>query len=241
MADDTSRLSKLGSEKTEYTYEGPSAGMFETFDNPAPGTMNLIRHQFSEFTSLCPKTGQPDFATVEIDYIADERCVETKSLKLYFFAYRNHGSFMESIANKMLLDLVEAMQPKTIRVNLDFAARGGIATSVCATYTQAVGTMPEKHTFAGTPPDISQSVDRGPGSDVSQLRTKLVEFMGQHRILPASTIERLYQHIETVGGPSIQQLERFRTGPLSRPVGELLDSLQRASEVHGYANLPSMS
>jgi len=132
MTKDINKLANLGSERTIYLYKQPDLIILETFVNPAIGTRNVIRHEFSEFTSLCPKTGQPDFATLKIEYVAHKLCVETKSLKLYLFAFRNEGSFMESICNRICDDLARKLQPEQISVWMKFAARGGIATSVDA-------------------------------------------------------------------------------------------------------------
>lgn len=131
MTDDVSGLTKLGSQQTEYKYEGPTAGMLETFPNKYPDDY-LVTHETTEFTSLCPKTGQPDFAKITIEYVPNEVCIESKSLKLYLFAYRNYGSFMESIVNKIKNDLTEVLKPRAIVVEGKFASRGGIHTSAIA-------------------------------------------------------------------------------------------------------------
>jgi len=131
---DTKTLTKLGSEKTEYARSGPSASMLETFPNSHPDRDYTICHDTEEFTSLCPKTGQPDFAFFKLQYVADKKCVESKSLKLYLFAFRNEGAFMENIVNTIRDDLVEAMQPRSLLVVMAFAARGGIKTTVEAEY-----------------------------------------------------------------------------------------------------------
>lgn len=88
--------------------------------------------QIPEFTCLCPMTGQPDFATVELDYIADKKCVELKSLKLYMWSFRNEGAFHEAVTNRMLDDLVRALAPRFMRVTAKFFVRGGIYTTVVA-------------------------------------------------------------------------------------------------------------
>lgn len=129
--DDTSKLTQLGSQSTEYEYANPSAQMLEVFPNQyAERGDYVVKHKTSEFTSLCPKTGQPDFATIIITFSPRRTCVESKSLKLYLFAFRNYGSFMETITNKIKDDLVAAMDPKWLRVEAVFATRGGIKTSV---------------------------------------------------------------------------------------------------------------
>lgn len=130
--DDLSRLTQLGSQQTNYTFGGPAVGILETFDNQFPHRDYEIVHETGEFTSLCPKTGQPDFGTVRINYVPNGWCVESKSLKLYLFSYRNAGSFMETIANQILEDLVRACGPKLMTVTCTFCPRGGIRTQVMA-------------------------------------------------------------------------------------------------------------
>ncbi len=102
----------------------------DTFANPNPGRDYTIRFETPEFTCLCPKTGQPDFATIRIEYVPDQLCVELKSLKLYLWSYRNEGAFHEAVTNKVLDDLVAAIQPRKMRVEGDFNIRGGIHTTV---------------------------------------------------------------------------------------------------------------
>jgi 7-cyano-7-deazaguanine reductase len=104
----------------------------ETFSNPNPKRDFLIRMQMPEFTCLCPKTGQPDFATLYLDYIADRKCVELKSLKLYIWSYRDKGAFHEAVTNQILDDLVSATQPKFMRLTAKFNVRGGIFTTIVA-------------------------------------------------------------------------------------------------------------
>jgi len=104
----------------------------ETFPNPNPGRDYLIRFETSEFTCLCPKTGQPDFATIRVEYVPDEKCVELKSWKLYLWSYRNEGAFHEAVVNRILDDLVAAVAPRRARVEGDFQVRGGIHTTVVA-------------------------------------------------------------------------------------------------------------
>jgi len=106
----------------------------ETFPNPHPHRDYLIRHTCPEFTSVCPKTGQPDFATIRITYVPDRLCVELKSLKLYLQAYRNKGIFYEDVVNVILDDLVEAMKPRQLTVEGDFSVRGGISSVVTASH-----------------------------------------------------------------------------------------------------------
>ncbi|MGD2139406.1 MAG: preQ(1) synthase [Burkholderiales bacterium] len=104
----------------------------ETFPNPNPERDFLIRMQIPEFTCLCPKTGQPDFATLYLDYIADRKCVELKSLKLYIWSYRDKGAFHEAVTNQILDDLVRATSPRFMRLSAQFNVRGGIFTTVVA-------------------------------------------------------------------------------------------------------------
>ncbi|MFK5984415.1 MAG: preQ(1) synthase [Pseudomonadota bacterium] len=104
----------------------------ETFENPNSERDFTIRIKVPEFTCLCPKTGQPDFATIHIEYIADQHCVELKSLKLYMWSFRDEGAFHEKVTNKMLDDLVSATQPRFMRVKAEFYVRGGIYTTVIA-------------------------------------------------------------------------------------------------------------
>ena len=106
----------------------------ETFPNPNPERDYQIQFECPEFTCLCPRTGQPDFATIRIDYVADELCVELKSLKLYLWSYRNEGAFHEAVTNKILDDLVGAVKPRRAKVVGDFLVRGGIHTVVTAEY-----------------------------------------------------------------------------------------------------------
>lgn len=102
------------------------------FPNPSPGRDYLIHMQIPEFTCLCPMTGQPDFATITLDYIADRRCVELKSLKLYIWSFRNETAFHEAVTNRILDDLVRSLAPRLMRVTAKFFVRGGIFTTVVA-------------------------------------------------------------------------------------------------------------
>ncbi len=104
----------------------------DTFPNPQTGRDYHIHMEIPEFTCLCPKTGQPDFATLILDYIADEKCVELKSLKLYIWSFRNEGAFHEAVTNRILDDLVSATNPRFMRLTARFYVRGGIFTSVVA-------------------------------------------------------------------------------------------------------------
>ena len=106
----------------------------ETFANPAGERDYTIRMTVPEFTCLCPRTGQPDFATLEIEYIPDALCVELKSLKLYIWSYRDQGTFHEAVTNKILEDMVAGLQPRFMRITARFNVRGGIYTNVTAEY-----------------------------------------------------------------------------------------------------------
>jgi 7-cyano-7-deazaguanine reductase len=108
--------------------------ILDAFDNPRPGRDYEVKFVFPEFTSVCPVTGQPDFATITIRYVPDRRCVEMKSLKLYFFAYRNKGIFYEAVVNTILDDLVAMLKPRYMQVVGEFAVRGGTAGTVTAEY-----------------------------------------------------------------------------------------------------------
>ncbi|MBM4262832.1 MAG: NADPH-dependent 7-cyano-7-deazaguanine reductase QueF [Deltaproteobacteria bacterium] len=106
----------------------------ETFPNPRPERDYEIHMECPEFTCVCPKTGQPDFATIDIRYVPDKTCVELKSLKLYLWSYRNEGAFHEAVINRILDDLVQAIQPRRMTVVGDFNVRGGIHTTVTASH-----------------------------------------------------------------------------------------------------------
>ena len=108
----------------------------QVFANPAPERDYLIRFQLPEFTCLCPLTGQPDFAHFSIDIVADRLCVELKSLKLYFWSYRNEGAFHEKVTNTVLADIVAAISPRFVRVSADWFVRGGIGTHVTVEHRQ---------------------------------------------------------------------------------------------------------
>jgi 7-cyano-7-deazaguanine reductase len=106
----------------------------ETFDNQYPGRDYTIQIVAPEFTSVCPKTGQPDFGTLTITYVPDKRCVELKSLKLYLQRFRNEGIFYENVTNRILDDLVAVLQPRRITLQAAFTPRGGITTTVTVTH-----------------------------------------------------------------------------------------------------------
>ncbi len=113
----------------------------ETFENPQPARDYTIRIQVPEFTCLCPKTGQPDFAELTVEYIPDRLCVELKSLKLYVWAFRDEGAFHEAVTNQILHDLVAATAPRFMRLTAEFNVRGGIYTTVVAEH-RAEGWQP---------------------------------------------------------------------------------------------------
>ena len=108
----------------------------QTFANPSPERDYHIHMEIPEFSCLCPVTGQPDFATLVLDYIPDRACVELKSLKLYIWSYRDEGAFHEAVTNRILNDLVEATQPRFMRLTARFYVRGGIFTTVVAEHRQ---------------------------------------------------------------------------------------------------------
>jgi 7-cyano-7-deazaguanine reductase len=122
----------------------PAARELETFPNPNPGRDYVIRMEIPEFTCLCPKTGQPDFATLHLEYVPDAACVELKSLKLYVWSFRNEGRFHEAVANEILDDLVAATRPRYMRLTAEFYVRGGIYTTVEADYRMKGWTAPER-------------------------------------------------------------------------------------------------
>jgi 7-cyano-7-deazaguanine reductase len=108
----------------------------ETFPNPAPRRDYRIHMEIPEFTCLCPKTGQPDFATLLLDYVPDKLCVELKSLKLYIWSFRNEGAFHEAVTNRILDDLVAATRPRYMKLTARFYVRGGIFTTVVAQHAK---------------------------------------------------------------------------------------------------------
>ena len=126
-------LTKLGSQGTKYDFNY-NPGLLETFVNKHPDNDYFVKFNCPEFTSLCPITGQPDFATIYISYVPGERMVESKSLKLYLFSYRNHGDFHEYCVNKIMKDLIALMDPKYIEVTGKFLPRGGISIDPYCNY-----------------------------------------------------------------------------------------------------------
>jgi 7-cyano-7-deazaguanine reductase len=121
-----------------YDFHVTSSSTLETFPNPRPERDYEILIDCPEFTSVCPKTGLPDFGEIRISYVPDARCVELKSLKYYLIAFRNRGIFYESVTNQILDDLVALLEPRTMTVVGDFSIRGGIKTVVTAKYTKGV-------------------------------------------------------------------------------------------------------
>jgi len=115
----------------------PAATPLETFPNPRPGREFEIAINCPEFTSVCPKTGLPDFGEIRITYVPRDRCIELKSLKYYMIEFRNRGIFYEAVTNQILDDLVAACQPRRMTVIGDFSVRGGIKTVVTASYDEA--------------------------------------------------------------------------------------------------------
>ena len=110
------------------------SSQIETFPNPAPQRDYHVHMEIPEFTCLCPITGQPDFAALYLDFIPDKKNIELKSLKLYIWSYRDQGAFHEAVTNKIVDDLVKAMQPRFLRLTAKFYVRGGIFTNVVAEY-----------------------------------------------------------------------------------------------------------
>jgi 7-cyano-7-deazaguanine reductase len=114
----------------------PSSQSLETFPNPQPDRDYAIRMRIPEFTCLCPKTGQPDFATLHLEYVPAKLCVELKSLKLYIWSYRNEGAFHEAVTNRITDDLARLLAPRFLRLTAEFYVRGGIYTTVVAEHRQ---------------------------------------------------------------------------------------------------------
>ncbi len=115
----------------------------ETFENPNPDRDYTIRIDVPEFTCLCPKTGQPDFAELRLEYVPDRTCVELKSLKLYVWSFRDEGAFHEAVTNQILADLVAATAPRFMRLTAEFNVRGGIYTTVVAEHRKPGWQAPE--------------------------------------------------------------------------------------------------
>jgi 7-cyano-7-deazaguanine reductase len=135
-------LTLLGSSEATFP-KSPQQAQLETFPNPNPKRDYCIRIDCPDFTSLCPVTGQPDFAEIRVEYVPDDRCIETKSLKFYLASYRNMPSFNEAVINRILDDLVAACHPRQMRIEGRFAARGGLALTVTAEHPQCAATKPQ--------------------------------------------------------------------------------------------------
>ena len=138
-------LTKLGSKKTEYSTDY-DPGLLESFSNKHPDRDYFVKFNCPEFTTLCPITGQPDFATITISYVPDEKLVESKSLKLYLFSFREHGDFHEDVVNIIMEDLIKLLDPKYIEVWGRFLPRGGISIDPYCNYGKT-GTPWEKIAF----------------------------------------------------------------------------------------------
>jgi 7-cyano-7-deazaguanine reductase len=121
--------------------QAPS-GDLETFPNPEPGRDYAIRMRIPEFTCLCPRTGQPDFATLDLEYVPDALCVELKSLKLYIWSFRDRGAFHEAVTNEIANRLVALLDPRYLRLSAQFNVRGGIHTTVIAEHRKAGWSAP---------------------------------------------------------------------------------------------------
>ena len=116
----------------------PNPDLLECFDSPSPGRPFVIEHVSEEFTSVCPKTGHPDFGDVTLRYVPGDRCVELKSLKLYYQSFRNEGIFYENVTNTIIDDLVAVIEPQWMKVEASFAARGGITEKVTVQHTSVM-------------------------------------------------------------------------------------------------------
>ena len=155
------QLGQLGSQSTHYVYDY-DPGLLERFENKHPGQDYLVMLNCPEFTSLCPKTGQPDFAEIRIAYIPDRYLVESKSLKLYLFSFRNHGDFHEDCVNIIMNDLIKLMEPKYIEVRGMFYPRGGISIYPFANWAHpqfGYGEIAQKRLF-----EQLSDLDRGDGA-----------------------------------------------------------------------------
>jgi len=134
LMDDVAGIEKLGQSGTQYYFDGPSTEILEVFPNRTPDRDYVVSYYTDEYTARCPKTGQPDYGEILIEYVPDKWCIETKSLKLYIFAFRDVGIFMETATNKILDDLVAVSKPKWMRVTAKFKPRGGIIIEVVTEY-----------------------------------------------------------------------------------------------------------
>jgi 7-cyano-7-deazaguanine reductase len=137
------------SEKIQADTDHDPGSRLEVFDNPSPARDYTIRIKIPEFTCLCPKTGQPDFAQLDLEYVPDARCIELKSLKLYIHCFRQVGAFHEAVTNRILDDLAAAISPRFMRLSAHFNVRGGLCTTVVAEYrapgwrAAAIVTLPD--------------------------------------------------------------------------------------------------
>ena len=148
-------ITKLGDKPT-----APPTKILETFPNPQPKRDFVVHMQIPEFTCLCPITGQPDFATLYLDYIPDKRCVELKSLKLYIWSFRGEGKFHEAVTNEILDDIVKAVAPRYARLSAKFWVRGGIITTIEAEH-RANSWKPQDRVDLGKFPDERSVIERG--------------------------------------------------------------------------------
>ncbi len=151
----TAHLTKLGDKPTTQ-----ASKVLEVFPNPAAHRDFLIHMQIPEFTCLCPKTGQPDFATLYLDYIPEKLCVELKSLKLYIWSFRDEGKFHEAVTNEILDDIVRATRPRFARLTAKFWVRGGVFTTVVAEH-RAKGWTPLPRVDLAAFADESSVTERG--------------------------------------------------------------------------------
>lgn len=126
-----------------------AAANLESFDNPNPDRDYSIRVRIPEFTCLCPKTGQPDFATLYLDYVPDRLCIELKSLKIYIWSYRDQGAFHEAVTNQILDDLAAVCAPRYMRITAEFNVRGGLYTNVVAEHRAPGWEAPSAVTLPG--------------------------------------------------------------------------------------------
>lgn len=127
--------------------QASQSGDIESFQNPSPGRDYTIRMQIPEFTCLCPRTGQPDFATLELEYVPDALCVELKSLKLYVWSFRDRGAFHEAVTNEIVDRLIAALDPRFLRLTARFNVRGGICTTIVAERRRKGWVAPEPVTL----------------------------------------------------------------------------------------------
>ena len=119
---------------SEFLYDRPRRDLLETFENPHPQRDYEITHVAPEFTSVCPKTGHPDFGTLTLRYVPTARCVELKSLKLYYQSFRNHGAFYEAVTNEIADVLIGLLEPKELELTADWTPRGGLHSTIRVTH-----------------------------------------------------------------------------------------------------------